>query len=119
VPSGEILTPVDPDIEVTTERVGNDLRLSWTGGPWHADVFYRVYRGTRPDGDLLCSTSNDYATVCYFHGESIETTRDQTAVVADAQPGETYRIGVGTNWADDPTLGDIFAFSPPVRAPPR
>jgi len=30
--------------------------------------------------------------------------------------GATYRIGVGTNWADDPEEGDVFVFSPPVPA---
>ena len=34
-------------------------------------------------------------------------------------PGATYRIGVGTNWVDDPEQGDVFAFSPPVTAAPR
>jgi hypothetical protein len=116
VPSGEILTPVDTSIEVTTERMGDGLRLTWTGGPWRADVFYRVYRGTLPDGDLQCSTSNDYAWVCYFHGEPLGTTRDRSFVVADPEPGATYRVGIGTNWANDPELGDIFLFSPPVRA---
>jgi hypothetical protein len=117
VPSGEILTPVDTSIALTTERVGEGLRLSWKGGPWRADVFYRVYRGTRPDGDLLCTTSNDVTWVCHFYGEPIVTTRDQSFVVANPSPGATYRVGVGTNWANDPAFGDIFAFSPPVRAP--
>ena len=26
----------------------------------------------------------------------------------------TYRIGVGTNWIDDPAAGDVFAFSSAV-----
>ena len=105
------------------EREGRrrDCGSRGPAGPWRADVFYRVYRGTRPEGgdggDLLCSTTNDFAWVCYFFGEPLATTRDRTFVVADAQPGETYRVGVGTNWANDPELGDIFAFSPPVRAP--
>ena len=117
IASGEILTPVDTSIALTTERVGNGLRLSWTGGPWRGDVFYRVYRGTLPDGDLLCSTSNETTWVCYLHGELVATTRDRTFLVADPSPGATYRVGVGTNWANDPNLGDTFAFSPPVRAP--
>jgi hypothetical protein len=113
--SGEILTPVDTSIAVTSERVGGDLRLSWTDGSWRANVFYRVYRGTQPDGDLLCVTSNSVAWVCHFYGEPLGTTRDHTFVVANPSPGATYRIGVGTNWANDPNFGDIFAFSPPVR----
>jgi hypothetical protein len=76
-----------------------------------------VYRGTLPDGDLQCSTSNDYAWVCYFFGSPLGTTRDRSFVVADPEPGATYRIGVGTNWANDPNLGDIFVFSPPVSGP--
>jgi hypothetical protein len=116
VPSGDILTPVDTDIEVTTEPVGEGLRLSWSDGPWGADVFYRVYRDTSPDGDLECSTSNDYAWICYVFGEHIGTTRDRSFVVTDHQPGASYRIGIGTNWANDPNLGDIFVFSPPVGA---
>ena len=115
--SGEMLTPVDPSIEVTTEREGNVLTLSWSDRSWRANVFYRVYRGTLPDGDLFCTTSNDVTWVCNFYGEPLGTTRDHTFVVPDAPPGTTYRIGVGTNWADDPEFGDIFVFSPSVRAP--
>ena len=48
----------------------------------------------------------------------VATTRDETYVVANPEPGATYRVGVGTNWANDPNLGDIFAFSAPVLAPP-
>ena len=117
IASGEILTPVDPDVEVTAKMVTDGLELSWTGGPWRADVFYSVYRGVLPDGDLDCRTSNDYAWVCYFYAEHLGTTRDRSFVVPNPQPGATYRIGVGTNWANDPELGDIFVFSPPVRAP--
>jgi hypothetical protein len=113
-PSGEILTPVDTDIEVTSEPVEDGLRLSWTGGQWRADVFYRVFRATLPDGGLQCSTSNDYAWVCYFIGELLATTRERSFVVEEPQSGDTYRIGIGTNWANDPELGDVFVFSPPV-----
>ena len=118
VPSGEILTPVDTSIELAAEQLDAGLRLSWTDGPWRASVFYRVYRGTSPQGgDLQCSTSNDEVWVCYFFGEELVTTRDRSFVVENPQPGATYRVGVGTNWANDPQFGDIFAFSPPVGAP--
>ena len=114
--SGEILTPVESSIALRTERVGKTVRLSWSGGPWRAKVFYRVFRSTNPDGDLVCTTSNTVTWVCNFYGEPIGTTRHKTFVVAHPAPGETYRIGVGTNWANDPNLGDIFAFSPSVLA---
>jgi hypothetical protein len=64
----------------------------------------------------VCTTSRNFAWVCYFHGEPLVTTREQTFLVENPQPGATYRVGVGTNWANDPEFGDIFAFSPPVRA---
>jgi hypothetical protein len=115
-PSGGILTPVDKSIALTTRRVGNAQRLSWTDGRWRAKVFYRIYRSTRHDGDLGCATSNSVAWVCYLQGEAIQTTRHRWFVDPNPPRGATYRIGVGTNWADDPDLGDIFAFSPPVRA---
>lgn len=114
--SGDILTPVDTSIEVTAEKVGKGQQLWWRDGPWRANVFYRVYRSTHPHRDLLCTTSNSVAWVCHFEGEQIGQTRDHTFVDADAPRGATYRIGVGTNWANDPNLGDVFAFSPLVRA---
>lgn len=117
-PSGEILTPVDTGIGLTAETADDTVRLSWSGGPWRADVFYRVYRSTRADGGLACSTANEVTWICYFYGEPIGTTRDQTFAVANPVPGATYRVGVGTNWANDPNFGDIFAFSAPVLAPP-
>jgi hypothetical protein len=115
--SGNILTPVDKGIDVTTESDRKALRLTWSDGPWNARVFYRIYQSTRPDGDLLCTTSNSHTWVCYLYGEPIGTTRDHSFLVPNAPPGATYRIGVGTNWANDPELGDIFVFSPPVRTP--
>ena len=118
VPSGDILTPVDANMEVTSETAGEALRLSWTDGPWRAGVFYRVFRGTLDDGeDLLCTTTRNVTWVCYFHGEPLGTTRERTFVVENPRPGATYRVGVGTNWANDPQFGDIFVFSPPVRVP--
>jgi hypothetical protein len=118
VPSGDILTPVDTDIEVTSESAENGLLLSWTDGSWNADVFYRVFRGTRAEGgDTYCSTSREVTWVCYFFGEVIGTTRERSFVVENPEPGATYRIGVATNWANDPELGDVFAFSEPIRAP--
>jgi len=115
-PNGGVLTPVDTSIELKAEKVGKAQRLSWTDGPWRANVFYRVYRSTRRGGDLQCATSNGVAWSCYLYTEPIRTTRDRTFVDPSPPRGATYRIGVGTNWANDPRLGDIFAFSPSVRA---
>ena len=114
-----LLTPIDHGIAATATRAGTRVSLRWTsGGSWRANVFYRVYRSDRPGGDLLCATGNKVSWTCYLYGRPIATTRGTTYVDPDAPPEATYRIGVGTNWANDPNLGDVFAFSEPAT-PPR
>ena len=113
--SGNILTPVDGSVRLDVRQEGGSRRLTWTsGGPWRGDVFYRVYRH---DGDVetVCYQSGGTAWYCELHSEPIATTRDLTFVDPNAPPYATYRIGVGTNWANDPQFGDVFAFSPPVE----
>ena len=95
---------------------GTSRRLTWTsGGPWRADVFYRVYRHDGAGDDTICLPSG-VAWYCTLYSEPIATTRDLSFVDENAPATATYRIGIGTNWADDPEAGDIFAFSPPVAA---
>jgi hypothetical protein len=114
--SGNILTPVDDGLRLIVRSDGTTRHLSWTpGGPWQADVFYRVYRHDGPGNDTVCLPSG-VAWYCVLYGEPIATTRDLSFVDPDAPATATYRIGVGTNWADDPEAGDVFAFSPPVAA---
>jgi hypothetical protein len=116
--SGNILTPVDTGVRLATTRVGGAQRLTWRGGPSRADVFYRVYRTDRPGPDTACLVSAGTAWYCYLRSTPIGTTRKREFVDPSPPPGATYRIGVGTNWLDDPRLGDVFAFSPPVQAAP-
>ena len=114
-----ILTSVDEGIEVRAERVGSDQRLTWTtGGPWRADVFFRVYRTDGPGPDVFCDHPDDSrAAYCTLRSVPIGApTRDPVFVDPSPPRGATYRIGVGTNWLDDPEQGDVFAFSPPVPA---
>ena len=113
--SGNILTPLDESVRLDVRQEGSSRRLTWTsGGPWRGDVFYRVYRH-EGDDETVCYQSGGTAWYCELHSEPIATTRDLSFVDPDAPPGATYRIGVGTNWADDPAFGDVFAFSPPVE----
>jgi hypothetical protein len=115
-PSGNILTPVDSGVRLDVERDGSARRLTWTsGGPWNAKVFYRVYRHDGPGNDTICLASGGVAEYCNVYGEPIATTRDLSFVDPNAPPTATYRIGVGTNWIDNPDFGDVFAFSPPVE----
>jgi len=113
--SGNILTPVDDGLRLDAKQEGAARRLTWTeGGPWRSDVFYRVYRHDGPGDDTICLRSGNVAWYCFLRSEVIATTRDRSFVDPDGTPTATYRVGVGTNWADDPEAGDIFAFSPPV-----
>jgi len=113
--SGNILTPVDEGLALEVRQEGTARRLTWaSGGSWRADVFYRVYRHDGPGDDTICLQSGNIAWYCLLNSEPIATTRDLSFVDPNGSPTATYRVGVGTNWADDPEAGDIFAFSLPV-----
>ena len=117
-----ILTSIEEGVELTATRTNAGVELTWTsGGPWRSDVFYRVYRADDPTQEIECEQSDGAnAFYCYLRSTPIATTRDLSFVDASPPEGEaTYRIGVGTNWLDDETQGDVFAFSPPALAAPR
>jgi hypothetical protein len=108
-----ILTSVDESVDLQVERITEGNRLTWTDGPWRANVFYRVYRAEGED--VECENTDGHpAQSCYVRGTPIVTLREREFTDADAPPGATYRIGVGTNWIDDETFGDVFVFSPPA-----
>jgi hypothetical protein len=113
-----ILTPVDEGISLEVTRRGSGNELRWAvKSDWRANVFFRVYRADTKDDDILCVTAENAAWNCYLKSTPIATTREQTFVDPAAPEGALYRVGVGTNWADDESQGDIFALSPPVSAP--
>lgn len=110
-----VLTSVDDSIELTTGRTAAGQRLTWADGPWRGQVFYHVYRAE--GSDIECENSDGArAQYCYLRSAPIATTREHEYVDPSPPPNATYRIGVGTNWLDDPEAGDVFAFSPPVPA---
>ena len=110
-----ILTSVDDSIELSVERVPEGHRLTWEDGPWRANVFYRIYRAEGED--VECENTDGHpAQSCYVRGTPIATVREREYLAADAPLGATYRVGVGTNWVDDPAFGDVFVFSPPAVA---
>jgi hypothetical protein len=116
--SGNILTPVDDRLDPQIERTSAGQQLTWpSGGAWRADVFYRVYRHDGQGDDTQCvAGGGEVAWYCIILGQPIATTRALSFTDRSAPPNATYRIGVGTNWVDDPEEGDIFVFSPPVSA---
>jgi len=108
-----ILTAVDRDIDVQVERVPEGARVSWDEDEsWRADVFYRVYRYDAAGTDTFCTTAYNVSIFCYLRAVPIVTTRGREYLDPAAPPGASYRIGVGTNWLDDPEVGDVFVFSP-------
>jgi hypothetical protein len=111
-----ILTPIDEGIELRVETTESGQRLTWTTGSWLTDVFYRVYRAEGPD--VACDEKGRAASYCFVRSVPIHTTGETAFVDTSPSPGATYRIGVATNWLDDPEQGDVFAFSPPVSASP-
>jgi hypothetical protein len=113
-----VLTSVDVGVKVRTERTDAGQRLTWTsGGPWRATVFYHVYRTDGPGPDVECEhTDGAIAVYCFVRSAPITTTRELEYVDPSPPEDATYRVGVATNWADDPEQGDVFAFSPPVSA---
>jgi hypothetical protein len=114
VGTATILTPVDESIELDVETSGEGNLLTWEDDGWNADVFYRVYRSPGAGPDTFCSTEQEVSWSCYLDAEAVVTTRDRTFTDAPPPAQATYRIGVGTNWADDPEQGDVFALSPAI-----
>ncbi len=111
-----ILTSVDAGVALRAESTPDGTRLTWGEPITRANVFYRVYRAVGPD--VECENTDGHpAQSCYVRGTPIAVTREPEYVDTEAVPGATYRIGVGTNWADDPAFGDVFAFSPPAVVP--
>jgi hypothetical protein len=114
--SSTILTPIDSGIRLEVGAEGSTNVLRWrSDASWRADVFYRVYRFDRTGVDTLCVTAANVAWNCYLRGQAVGTTREQAFVDSSPPSGATYRVGVGTNWADDPEQGDVFVLSPAVE----
>ena len=106
-----LLTVVDPGIKLTVGRSGNTRIVTWRAPNYGPKVFYRVYRTSNPRGDTRCESSGG-AGRCFLVSDVIATTRATRYVDDSPPPSVAYRIGVGTNYLDDPSAGDVFVFSP-------
>ncbi len=112
--SSELLTPVDREIIVTTERRGASVVLTWTHPDYHARVFYRVLRTPGAEADAECT--RDGVDWCRLQMLTLGTTREARFVDGSPPDGVTWRVAVATNYRDDEEGGDVFAVSPPVSA---
>jgi hypothetical protein len=108
-----LLTAVDRGIHVTVRRRGARRVLSWRTPGYGSKVFYRIYRTSNPRGDTRCESSGGSAR-CFLISDVVATTRAKRYVDTTVTGRVAYRIGVGTNYLDDPSGGDVFVFSPEI-----
>jgi hypothetical protein len=106
-----LLTAVDDGIHLTVSRQGGTRVLTWRTPRYGPAVFYRIYRTDNPRGDTRCENSGGSAR-CFLVSDVIATAT-ANRYVDTAPPARTYyRVGVGTNYLDDPSGGDVFVISP-------
>lgn len=111
----DLLTPVSDDVRVETERRGESVVVRWDAPAYRPGTFYRLFRTVGANPDVTCDTTA--AAYCVLDMIPVTSTRDRSWVDGSPPPGVTYRVGVATNWLDDPTqLGDVFVVSPPATA---
>jgi len=114
---GDSLIPISPAVGITASSKGSIVHLGWrprsTGA---ASVFYRVFRTKGSGGGLVCAGRlRNSSDNCELFGDDVASVRTPAF---DDQPGAgtwSYRIGVAANWLNDPSLGDVYVVSPPVR----
>lgn len=118
---GNILTPMNADVGLAGSWTGLGVRIHWRGAhPRGGRVFYRVFRAQAgADRGIACEPVAGAADRCSLSMEDLGPTRE-TSFVDYPTPGRwTYRVGVATNWRDDPAYGDVYVVSRAVtvRAP--
>jgi hypothetical protein len=112
----DTLIPVSGSVGLRTISEDGMVRLSWNKSiPKTAAGFYHVLRTNNPNGDVACAGRlNNSADNCVLYTQSIATTRGTTFVDHPGAGRWTYRIGVASNWLNDPRLGDLYVVSNPV-----
>ncbi|HJU47716.1 MAG TPA: hypothetical protein VJ689_06285, partial [Gaiellaceae bacterium] len=115
LPLTTVLTPVDTSIRAQTRRDGESQVLTWEDDGWRTNVTYVVLRTLGAGPDVSCAT--DGVTRCTLTMIRLGETRAREFRDGSPPPGVTYRIGVATDYRDQPG-GDMFAVSAPVRAAP-
>jgi hypothetical protein len=114
--SSQPLVPADADLGLRVEHRGGRATLTWDGaGSVAGRVFYHVFRAPADASDLDCDTDAP-AVVCELRASDLGVTTGTRYVDSNAGSGDwQYRVGVSANWLDDPTLGDVYELTRPVR----
>ena len=113
---GDNLIPVAP-VGLQAAAKGNAVTLSWRSQrPTGSSVFYRLLRMRSSADDVACAGKSAPASDdCELFMDSVTATVAPDVVDHPGRGTWTYRVGVAANWLNDPSLGDVYVVSPPVR----
>jgi hypothetical protein len=113
---GDNLIPVAP-VGLQAAAKGNAVTLSWRSQrPTGSSVFYRLLRMRSSADDVSCAGKSAPASDdCELFMDSVTATVAADVVDHPGRGTWTYRVGVAANWLNDPSLGDVYVVSPPVR----
>ena len=112
-----ILTPVDDAIDVTVTPDGARRTVTWTHPELDpTKVFYKVFRTEFQGEDVECGTTR--SPECVLKMIELATTREARYVDLSPPEDARYRIGIATNWEDNPAGGDVISISAPIAATP-
>jgi hypothetical protein len=125
-PTAAILTgtqmpvPVDVDLGLKAVVRHGRVLLTWRAQhPAGGRVFYRVWRDRATPARGLSCPAVPGAQSCTLAFTEIGVTRQAARTDTPGAGAWTYRVGVATNWLDDPGYGDVYLASEPlvVRVP--
>jgi hypothetical protein len=113
---GDNLIPVS-SVGLSAAGRGSAVSLSWRRqAPAGSSVFYQLLRAEGPGSGVACAGRSAPASDDCELGANVVTATAVTHVVDHPGRGTwEYRIGVAANWLNDPSLGDVYVVSPPVR----
>ena len=114
-----VATPVDGGVDLQAAVKGRTVLLKWRAeAAAGTSVFYRLARA-RGRTDVACDIRPGAADECLADVRAVRTQRSTSAVDRPGPGTWTYRVGVGTNYLNDPAQGDIFLVSRPVTVTVR
>jgi hypothetical protein len=105
--------PANVDLHVSATVSSGNVTLRWRGeGSAGGPVFYRIWRGRR---DSFACPPSPGARLCSVTLPEIGVTHATEFREHVPRGRWTYRVAVAANWLNDPTYGDVYLFSRPLR----
>jgi hypothetical protein len=94
---------------------GGAVRLRWRPVDSRAGAMtYTIYRSPSR-ADVACGPVPHAPDLCELSSQLVGTSRTTTFVDHPGAGAWTYRLGGTANWLDNPTFGDVYVFSGPMR----